>query len=43
MEEGDDEGVCPILWCDIDLTFHLIVVTLTINILSGHYLKTCKV
>ena len=30
-------------WCDLDLTFDLAVVTLTYKILSGPYLRDCKV
>ena len=30
-------------WCDLDLTFDLAVVTLSLKILSGLYLGNCKV
>ena len=30
-------------WCDLDLTFDLVVVTLTYDILSGLYLGNHKV
>ena len=30
-------------WSDLDLTFDLVVVTLTYKILSGLYLGDCKV
>ena len=34
---------CAMLWCDLDLTFDLAVVTLTYKILSGLYLGYRKV
>ena len=34
---------CATSWCDLDLTFDLSVVILTYNILSGLYLRNCKV
>ena len=34
---------CATLWCDLDLTFELAVVTLTYKILSGLYLRYRKV
>ena len=30
-------------WCDLDLTFHLAIVTLTYKTLSTLYLQNCKV
>ena len=33
---------CATSWCDLDLTFDLAVVTLTYKILSGLYLRNCK-
>ena len=30
-------------WCDLDLTFDLAVVTLSLKILPGLYLGNCKV
>ena len=30
------------LWCDLDLTFDLALVTLTYKILSGLYLGNCR-
>ena len=35
---------CAALWCDLDLTFDLAVVTLTYKILSGLYLgnRRCR-
>ena len=37
------EHRCVTSWCDLDLTFDLAVVTLTYKILSGLYLRHCKV
>ena len=34
---------CSTSWCDLDLTLHLVVVTLTYEILSGLYLQNRKV
>ena len=34
---------CATLWCDLDLTFDLAVVTLTYNALSGLYFGNHKV
>ena len=34
---------CATSWCDLDLTFDLAVVTLTVKILSGLYLGNRKV
>ena len=34
---------CATLWCNLDLTFDLAVVTLFYKILSGPYLGKCKV
>ena len=34
---------CATSWCDLDLTFDLAVVTLSLKILSGVYLKNYKV
>ena len=34
---------CATSWCDRDLTFDLAVVTLSLKILSGLYLRNCKV
>ena len=34
---------CASSWCDLDLTFDLVVVTLTYKILSGLYLGNRKV
>ena len=34
---------CAASWCDLDLTFDLVVVTLTYKILSGLYLGNRKV
>ena len=34
---------CAVSWCDLDLTFYLVVVTLTYKILSGLYLGNHKV
>ena len=33
---------CAMSWCDLDLTFNLVVVTLTYKILSGLYLENFK-
>ena len=30
-------------WCDLELSFHLAVVTMTLKILSGLFLRICKV
>ena len=30
-------------WCDLDLTFDLAILTLMFKILSGLYLRKCKV
>ena len=35
--------MCATSWCDLDFTFHLDVVTLSLKILSGLYLRNCKV
>ena len=35
---GGGGSRCATLWCDLDLTFDLAVVTLTFKILSGQYL-----
>ena len=37
------ECMCAASWCDLDLTFELAIVTLTVKILSGQYLSICKV
>ena len=34
---------CTMSWSDLDLTFDLAVVTLSLKILSGLYLGNCKV
>ena len=34
---------CATSWCELDLTFDLAVVTLTLEILSRLYLGICKV
>ena len=34
---------CATLWCDLDLTYDLAAVTLSLKILSGIYLGNCKV
>ena len=34
---------CATSWCDLDLTFGLVVVTLSLKILSGLYLRKHKV
>ena len=34
---------CATSWSDLDLTFDLAVVTLSLKILSGLYLGNCKV
>ena len=34
---------CATSWSDLDLTFDLAVVTLSLKILSGLYLRNCKV
>ena len=34
---------CATSLCDLDLTFDLAIVTLTYKILSGPYLRNCKV
>ena len=34
---------CATSWCDLDLNFDLAVVTLSLKILSGLYLRKCKV
>ena len=34
---------CAASWSDLDLTFDLVVVTLTYKMLSGLYLGNCKV
>ena len=34
---------CATSWCDLDLTFDLAAVTLSLKILSGLYLRNCKV
>ena len=33
---------CATLWCDLVLTFDLALVTLTLKIFSGPYLRNCK-
>ena len=33
---------CAMSWCDLDLTFDLAVVTLSLKNLSGLYLGNCK-
>ena len=33
---------CAMSWCDLDLTFDLAVVTLSLKILSGLYLVSCR-
>ena len=33
---------CARSWCDLDLTFDLVVVTLTFKILSGNIFETIK-
>ena len=38
---GRDIGAMS--WCDLDLTFDLAAVTLSLKILSGLYLRNCKV
>ena len=41
---GKDMGLGGALsWCDLDLTFDFAIVTLTYKILSGLYLRNCKV
>ena len=34
---------CAMLWCDLNLTFDLAIVTLGLKILSGLYLRNIKV
>ena len=34
---------CATSWCDLDLTFDLAVKTFSLKILSGLYLRNCKV
>ena len=34
---------CAMSWCDLDLTFDLAIVTLTVKIFSGLYLRNRKV
>ena len=34
---------CASSWCDLALTFDLVIVTLSLKILSGLYLRNCKV
>ena len=34
---------CAMSWCDLDLTFDLAIVTLTVKIFSGLYLRNSKV
>ena len=33
---------CEMLWCDLDLTSHLVVVTLNLKILAGLNLRNCN-
>ena len=34
---------CAMSWCDLDLTFYLVIVALSLKILSGPYLGKCMV
>ena len=34
---------CAVSWCDLDLTFGIAVVILSLKILSRLYLRNCKV
>ena len=34
---------CATSWCNLDLTFHLVIVALTYKTLSGVYFGNCKV
>ena len=34
---------CAMPWCGIDLAFGLAMMTLSLNILSGLYLRHCKI